>query len=132
MRNLHRIFVCSTYRLSLGVIISIYQCIRALDKPSEKESNNRMEEIEEMEEIGAILSYQVAKNVPDQLLHTGLWNMGPPKDLNGAKLILDDQENHLDPFPISLVTLKSFRDLLFHKPVTGQTLFLTFLTANRL
>ena len=84
------------------------------------------------EEIGAILSYQVAKNVPDQLLHTGLWNMGPPKDLNGAKLILDDQGNHLDPFPISLVTLKSFRDLLFHKPVTGQELFLTFLTANRL
>ena len=129
MRNLHLTFVYSTYRLSLGVIISIYQCIRALDKPSEKESNNRMEE---MEEIGAILSYQVAKNVPDQLLHTGLWNMGPPKDLNGAKLILDDQENHLDPFSISLVTLKSFRDLLFHKPVTGQELFLTFLTANRL
>ena len=65
MRNLHLTFVYSTYRLLLGVIISIYQCIRALDKPSEKESNNRMEEIEEMEEIGAILSYQVAKNVPD-------------------------------------------------------------------
>ena len=75
LRNLHLTFVYSTYRLSLGVIISIYQCIRALDKSSEKESNNRMEEIEEMEEIGAILSYQVAKNVPDQLLVCGIWDL---------------------------------------------------------
>ena len=46
--------------------------------------------------------------------------MGTLKILNGVKLILDDQGNHLDSYTIRL---ESFR-----KPVTGQELYLLFLT----
>ena len=45
------------------------------------------------------------------------------KVLNGTKLILDDQDNHLDSFRINLESFKSFRGPLFYKPVTGQVLF---------
>ena len=45
------------------------------------------------------------------------------KILNGIKLILDDQGNHLDLYTISLESLKSFRGHLFLKPVTGKKLF---------
>ena len=63
---------------------------------------------------------------------TGLQNRGPLNILNGIKLILDDQGNHLDSYTISLESFRSFRGPLFRKPVTGQELFLLFLTANRL
>ena len=66
------------------------------------------------------------------LLVTGLDNKGPLKVLNGTKLILDDHRNNLDSFRISLESFRSFRGTLIHKPVTGQELFLPFLTANRL
>ena len=56
-----------------------------------------------------------------------LWNRGPLKILNGIKLILDDQGNHLDSYTISLELFRSFRGPLFHKPVTGQELFCCFL-----
>ncbi len=49
--------------------------------------------------------------------------MGPQKVLNDAKLIQDDQENHIDPFQISLVPLRSFRGPVFRKPPTGQEHF---------
>ena len=49
--------------------------------------------------------------------------MGPLKILNGIKLILDDQGNHLDSYAISLESFRSFRGPLFRKPVTGQELF---------
>ena len=62
---------------------------------------------------------------------TGLWNRGHLKILNGIELILDDQGNHLDSYTISLESF-TFRVPLFSKPVTGQKLFLLFLTANRL
>ena len=56
---------------------------------------------------------------------TGLWNRGPLKVLNGTKLIVDDQGNHLDSFRISFYKpFKFFRGPLFPKPVTGQALFL--------
>ena len=54
---------------------------------------------------------------------TGLWNRGSLKILNGIKLILDDQGNHLDSYTISL---ESFRVPLFRKPVTGQEHFCCF------
>ena len=54
---------------------------------------------------------------------TGLWNRGPLKILNGIRLILDDQGNHLDSYTISLESFRSFRGPLFHKPVTVQELF---------
>ena len=63
---------------------------------------------------------------------TGLWNRGHLKILNGIKLILDDQGNHLDSYTITLESIRSFRGPLFRKPVTGQELFLLFRTANRL
>ena len=53
---------------------------------------------------------------------TGLWNRGPLKILNGIKLILDDQGNHLDSYTISFESFRYFRGPLFHKPVTGQEL----------
>ena len=59
----------------------------------------------------------MAKKVPDL---TGLCDM---KVVNGTKLILDDQENQLGSFRISLDSFRSFRGPLFHKPVTGQKLF---------
>ena len=62
---------------------------------------------------------------------TGLLTRGPLKILNGIKLILDGQGNHLDSYTISLESFRSFRGPLFRKPVTGQELFLPFLTANR-
>ena len=43
---------------------------------------------------------------------------GPLKILNGIKLILDDQENHLDSYTISLESFWSFRGPLFRKPVS--------------
>ena len=52
-----------------------------------------------------------------------MWNRGPLKILNGIKLILDDQGNHLDSYTISLESFRSFRGPLFRKPVTGQELF---------
>ena len=58
---------------------------------------------------------------------TSLWNRGPLKILNGMKLILDDQGNHLDPCTLSLESFRSFRGPLFRKPVTGQELFCCFL-----
>ena len=54
---------------------------------------------------------------------TGLWNRGPLKILNGIKLILDGQGNHLDSYAISLESFRSLRGSLFRKPVTGQELF---------
>ena len=45
------------------------------------------------------------------------------KILNGKKLILDDQGNHLDSYTISLESFRSFRGPLFCKRVTGQKLF---------
>jgi hypothetical protein len=51
---------------------------------------------------------------------TGLWNRGPLKVLNGFLLVLDDQG---DSFRISLESIRSYRGPLFHKPVTGLTLF---------
>ena len=54
---------------------------------------------------------------------TGLHNRGPLKIQNGTKIILDDQENHLDSYTISLESFKSFRGPLLRKPVTGQELF---------
>ena len=60
---------------------------------------------------------------------TGLGISGPLKILNGINLILDDQGiNHLDSYTISLESIRSFRGLLFCKPVTGQELFFLFLT----
>ena len=52
---------------------------------------------------------------------TDLWNRDPLKILNGIKLILDDQGNHLDSYTISLESFRSFRVPLFRKP--GQELF---------
>ena len=52
-----------------------------------------------------------------------MWKRGPLKILNGIKLILDDQGNHLDSYTISLESFRSFRGPLFLKPVTGQKLF---------
>ena len=49
--------------------------------------------------------------------------MGPLKDSNGVKLTLDDQENHFDPYTISLESFRSFGGPLIRKPVTGQELF---------
>ena len=49
--------------------------------------------------------------------------MGPCKSLNGIKLILDGQGNHLDSITISLELFTSFKGPLFGKPVTGQELF---------
>ena len=64
---------------------------------------------------------------------TGLGISGPLKILNGINLILDDQGiNHLDSYTISLESIRSFRGLLFCKPVTGQEFFLLFLTADLL
>ena len=63
---------------------------------------------------------------------TGLWSRGPLKILNGIKLTLDGQGNHLDSYTISLESFTFFRGPLFHKPVSGQELFLLFLTANRI
>ena len=40
---------------------------------------------------------------------TGLWTRGPLKVLNGTKLILDDQGNHLDSFRIRLESFRSLR-----------------------
>ena len=48
---------------------------------------------------------------------TSLWNRGPLKILNGIRLILNDQGNHLDSYTIS------FEWPLFCKPVTGQDFF---------
>ena len=61
--------------------------------------------------------------------------MGPLKVLNVTKLILDDHGNNFDSFRINWESLKpfrSFRSPLLLEPVTGQELFLPFLTANRL
>ena len=52
-----------------------------------------------------------------------MWNRGPLKILNGIKLILDDQGNHLDLYTISLESFRSFRGPLFRKPVTGREHF---------
>ena len=71
------------------------------------------------------------KIVPDQL-STGFGNQGPLKVMNGTKLILDDHGNNLDSFRLSLESFRSFRGPLLHKPVTGQELFLLFLTSNPL
>ena len=46
------------------------------------------------------------------------------KVLNGTKVILDDQGNHINSLRISLESFMSFRGLLFHKLATGQILFL--------
>ena len=63
------------------------------------------------------------KKVPDQLLVCGIvW--GPLKIVNGIKLILDDQGNHLDSYTIRLESFRSFIGPLFCKPVTGQELYL--------
>ena len=43
----------------------------------------------------------------------GLWNREPLKILNGVKLILDDQGNHLDSYTISLELFRSFRSPLY-------------------
>ena len=45
------------------------------------------------------------------------------KILNGIKLILDDQGNHLVSYTISLESLRSFIVPLFRKPVTRLRLF---------
>ena len=50
-------------------------------------------------------------------------NRGPLKILNGVKLILDDERNHLDSYKFSLESFRSFKDPIFRKPVTGQELF---------
>ena len=42
-------------------------------------------------------------------------NRGPLKILNGIKLILDGQGNHLDSYTISLKSFRSFRGPLFRK-----------------
>ena len=52
-------------------------------------------------------------------VRTGLWNKGPLKVLNGAKLILDDHGNTLDSFRINLESFRSFKGPLIHKPVTA-------------
>ena len=59
--------------------------------------------------------------VPDQLLVRGVG--GPLKDLKDSELILN--KSKLFPWlsRISLVPFKTFRGLLFPKPVTGQELF---------
>ena len=69
----------------------------------------------------ASLLYETAKKSSWPV--TSFWNRGPLKILNGIKLILDDQGNHLDPYTISLESFRSFRGPLFHKPVPGQELF---------
>ena len=63
------------------------------------------------------------KRVPGQLLACEIGN-------HGIKLILDDQENHLDSYAISLESFRSFRGRLFRKPVTRQELFFCFLQPN--
>ena len=63
------------------------------------------------------LLYEIAK--------TSSWNRGLLKILNGIKLILNDQGNHLDSNTISLESFRSFRGQIFRKPVTGQELFLS-------
>ena len=73
---------------------------------------------------------KVIRNVGNRSFPTRVG--GPLSVLNGTKLILDDQGNHLDSFIISLESFRSFRGPLFRKPVTGQELFLLLLTANRL
>ena len=56
---------------------------------------------------------------------TGLWNRGPLKILNGIKLILDNQGNHLDSYNQSGII-----QVLQSKPVTGRELFMLFLKTN--
>ena len=67
------------------------------------------------------LLYETAKNSSWPV--TALGNKGPLKVLNGTKLILDDYENNLDSFRISLESFRSFIGPLLHKPVIGQELF---------
>ena len=74
------------------------------------------------------------KKVPDQL-HTGLWNRGPQKILNVIKLMLDDQGNHLGLIYVQSVWNHSGPSEVPYSAnqyITGQELFLLFLTANRL
>ena len=52
-----------------------------------------------------------------------MWNKGPLKVLNDAKLILDDHGNNLGSFKLSSESFRSFRGPLLGKPVTGQELF---------
>ena len=55
------------------------------------------------------------------------WIRGPLKILNGIKLTLNDQGNHLDSYTISLESFSSFRGHPFQKPVTDQDFFCWFL-----
>ena len=68
------------------------------------------------------------KKVPDQLLVCGIGDLWALKILNGKKLILDDQGNHLDSIAIGLDSFRSFKGPLLHKAVTGQELFFGCLT----
>ena len=83
---------------------------------------------------------QFIETVTDFMCKHKKWNslqtvrpLEPLKILNGIKLILDDQGNHLDSYTISLKSYRSFTGPLFRKPVTGQEEhFLLSLTANQL
>ena len=57
---------------------------------------------------------------------------GPLKILNGIKLILDDQGNHLDSYTIRFESFRSFRGLQFRKPVIGHRPGTLFLSQNNL
>ena len=59
---------------------------------------------------------------------TGLWIRGPLKDLNDYKLIVYESKWFPWSFRINFIPFRIFTGPLFHKPVTGQELFLLFLT----
>ena len=52
------------------------------------------------------------------------------KDLNNSKLIVYESKWFPWSSRINFIPLRILRGSLFHKPVTGQELFLLFLTAN--
>ena len=54
---------------------------------------------------------------------TGLQNRGPLKDLNDSNLIVYESKWFPWSSRINFIPFRIFRGPLFHKPVTGQTLF---------
>ena len=83
--------------------------------------------------LGPVCCKKQQKEGPDQLLFCGIGHRGPLKILNGIKLILDDQGNHLDSYTISLESFGSFKvPLSIPQTSIWPERFLLFFTANRL
>ena len=95
------------------------QTVNNIGKQSDAE--NLMIHLLQRFEARAALLKETAKKSSRPV--TGLWNRGPLQILNGIKLIMDDQRNHLDSYTVSLESFRSFRGPLFRKPVAGQELF---------